>query len=364
MPRTTTPDALAASLDRHFARIAHRRARKGLPPAQARVEAPGFLYKSGGDEPFHAASIGKLATTALVAQQIDRGTLALDSRIADLLPAAELDGLFQPSTTDVTIGHLLSHTSGAADYFDERTTHGPNMRTLVITDPDHEWTPSELIAFSRERQKPAGAPGERFHYSDTGFALLGRALEEITGSTFVQLVRRDVFEPSGMNNSVTWQREPGPARIAPLWLNGVEASGFRSISCDWAGGGIVSTPDDMARLGTALSDGTLMSRETWQRLAQPNNRFRRGIHYGHGVMQLRFDGFAPMLRGLPRPIGHLGVLSTHLFFDPANETSIVLNFHDTRQMTASFQTHIRIAQGLARLPEPSSRATAGLASRR
>ena len=66
-------------------------------------------------------------------------------------------------------------------------------------------------------------------------------------------------------------------------------------------------------------------------------------------MQLRFEGFMPLLRGLPRPVGHLGVLGTHLFVDPDRGTSVVLNFHDTREMVASFQTHIRIAQGLARL---------------
>ena len=349
MPRTTTPAALAASLDRHLARAARRRSRKGLPPVQARVEAPGFLYRSGGDEPFHVASIGKLATTALIAQQIDRGALALGTQISQLLPAAELRGLFREGDREVTIGHVLAHTSGAADYFDDRATSGENVRRQVVSDPGRLWTPADLLDFSRTHQNPVAAPGERFHYSDTGFALLGRALEELTGESFTRLVRRGIFEPAGMTSSVTWQREPGPERIAPLWLDGVEASGFRSISCDWAGGGIVSTVDDLARLGRALTDGTLVSRDTWQRLTEPTHRMRAGIHYGHGVMQLRFTGFSPLLRGLPRPVGHLGVLSTHLFVDPPRGTSVVLNFHSTREMVASFQTHIRIAQGLARL---------------
>ncbi len=348
MPRTTTPAALAASLDRHLARVTRRRARKGLPAPQARVEAPGFLYRSGSDEPFHVASIGKLATTTLIAQQIDRGALTLDTSIAELLPASDTRGLFRAPESDVTVAHLLAHTSGVADYFDDPATGG-NVRRRVVTDPEHFWTPAELLDFSRTRQKPVGTPGERFHYSDTGFALLGRIVEELAGDSFTQLVRRRVFEPAGMESSITWQREPGPARIAPLWLDGVEASGFRSLSCDWAGGGIVSTVDDLARLGTALTDGTLVSPETWQRITQPVNRMRPGIHYGHGAMQLRFDGFMPLLRGLHRPVGHLGVLSTHLFVDVERGTSVVMNFHDTREMVVSFQTHIRIMQGLARL---------------
>jgi len=348
MTRTTEPDALAASLDRHLMRVGRRRARRGLPPPQVRVEAPGFLYRSGDDLPFHAASIGKLATTALIAQGIEAGRFHDDTPVADLLPASELAGLFRGSR--VTIAHLLTHTSGVADYFEDPTTSGAPFIEQVITDSDRMWTPAEMIAFSRELQTPVGDPGERFHYSDTGFALLGRVLEESSGRSYEQLVRERILDPAGMGDSTVWLREPGPGRIAPAWLRGTEVSGFRSISLGWAAGGIVSTTDDLARLGVALTDGTLIRRETWQRLAMPLNRLRPGIHYGSGVMQLRFDGFMPLLRGLARPVGHLGSLSTHLMVDTERETSVVLNFHDGREMSASCRTHIRIAQGLAGLP--------------
>ncbi len=347
MPRTLHPDDLTGALDRHLARVTRRRARRGLPAPQVRVEAPGFLYRSGDQElPFHSASVGKLGTAVLIAQEVEAGTIGYDTPIAEIL-GDETDGLFR--APGATIAHLVSHTSGAADSFEDRTTSGPTLQRLMVSDPDHHWDAAELLAFTRERQRPVGRPGERFHYSDTGFVLLGRALQEITGRDPFELTRERIFEPAGMADSVVWLREPGPERIAPFWLGGVEASGFESATVEWMGGGYVTTIDDLARFGAALSDGTLVDPAVWARMSQPRHRFRSGIHYGLGVMQLRFEGFSPLVRGLPRPVGHLGVLSVHLFVDTARGTSVVLNFHGTREMTASFITHIRIAQGLSRL---------------
>lgn len=223
------------------------------------------------------------------------------------------------------------------------------MRRLVAEEPDRWWEQLELLDFSRELQRSVGAPGRRFHYSDTGFVLLGRILEEVTGEIFTALVRKRVFEPAGMHSSAMWQREAGPERIAPLWVDGAELSTARSLSVDWAGGGLVSTLDDLERLAQALTDGTFVRPETWDSMTRVRSRFRPGIHYGLGVMQLRFGDFSPLLRRLPRSVGHLGVLGVHCFTDPQRGSAVILNFHSTREMRASFMTHIKIAQLLDRL---------------
>ena len=67
------------------------------------------------------------------------------------------------------------------------------------------------------------------------------------------------------------------------------------------------------------------------------------------MMQVRFEGFSPFLRGMPRPIGHIGVLGTHLFHDPVHDAEIVLNFGSTREMVRSFRTLIEIERLLARV---------------
>jgi len=348
MARTMTAAALTDSLDRHFAGVTTRRARKGLPAPQVLVRAPGFEYTSGARAlPFHAASVGKLATAALVMQEVEAGRLALTSAVDTLLPEAEVRGLFAAPGT--TLEQLLAHTSGTPDYFEGRVSTGPKFIDLVTREPDRRWEPADLLGFSRDRQKPVAEPGRKFAYSDTGFVLLGRILEEHTGRSFTALLHERVFAPAGMGDSVLWLREPGPAEIAPAWLDRTEISRFASITCDWAGGGIVTTLDDLAALVTALSDDTLLRTDTWASMTRARNRFRPGIRYGLGAMELRFEGFMPLLRGLPRPVGHIGVLGVHAFVDPANGATVILNFHSTREMVASFQSHIRIQQGLARL---------------
>ena len=370
----------ATRLDRHLDRVTARRGILGAP--QVAISAPrlGIDHRSGDRSGrFHVASIGKAFTAVLVMQLVEAGAFAVDTPVGALLPGDELDGLFETQrTTDAagqaTVHHLLAHTAGVADYFEGRVTSGRPMRELVIAEPDRYWTPADLLDFTRSRQRPIGRPGERFAYSNTGYILLGRLLEHAVGRAFHELLHERIFTPLGMRDSALLfhsrpaNDEVGAAtsttatttpttttaptatelRMLPFRLGHDEVSTFRSVSCDWAGGGVVSTPDDLVAFGSALHRGRLISPEHLAYLAEPRNRFRAGIRYGAGLMQVRFGGFSPFLRGLPRPVGHIGVLATHLFHDPVHDADIVLNFASSREMTRSFRTLIRIEQELQR----------------
>ncbi|WP_054952258.1 serine hydrolase domain-containing protein [Flaviflexus massiliensis] len=345
MPRSQA--TVSDSLHRHFTRESQRRAKKNLPEPQVLVSTPQFSFRFGDrDLPFHAASVGKLATAVLVMQEVEAGRLSLSTESRTLVPK-EYNGLF--ATPDVTIEHLLSHTSGISDYFEGQVLSGPSFIDQFLGDTNKFWKPSDLLSFTRDNQRPIGQPGEKFSYSDTGYVLLGRILEEHTGEDFTRLLHGRIFDRCGMKDSVLWLRENGPDQIAPAWINGVEVSTFTSLSCDWAGGGIVTTLDDLHRFITACSDGTLLQQETWKTMATPQHRFRSGIKYGLGTMQVQFEGFMPLLRGLPRPTGHIGVTAVHTFINPKDGTTIVMNFHDSRAMSASFRSHIEIQRSLARL---------------
>ncbi|WP_353815868.1 serine hydrolase domain-containing protein [Agromyces sp. SYSU T00266] len=364
-------ESFATRLDRHLARVTRRRGELGPPQVAVRAPALGIDYRFGdADARFHVASVGKLATATLIAQLVEQRAFAFDTRVADLLPNDEVAGLFATtSMTDAaggaTVDHLLSHTAGVADYFDGPVTSGPRIRDLVVSEPDRLWTPADLLEASRNRQRPVGRPGERFRYSDTGFVLLGRIVEEATGRAFHEVLHERIFDPAGMRDSaLLFHSTPDRDRdralqtsagvtaastrpvIAPLHLGRVEASRFTSLSCDWAGGGIVSTPGDLLAFSRALHDGTLIAPATLAYLAEPRNRFRPGIRYGAGIMQIRFGGLSPFLAGLPRPTGHIGVLATHLFHDPVHDADLVLNFASTREMRRSFMTLIEVERAL------------------
>lgn len=344
-PRPTLTDALT----RHLDHVTRKRGHLGAP--QLLLQLPGRQFSYGDRQrPFHVASIGKVATTVLAMQLIDD----LDARVATLVAPELLAGLFVVDGVDhataVTVRQLLDHTSGIADYFDGPTTSGPPLRELLVTQPDRFWTPSDLLDFSRHGQRATAAPGKRFAYSDTGYVLLGVLLETVSGRAFHELLHERIFDALGMSDSYLMLRsQPTTERaIAPAWLDGVDVSGYRSLSADWAGGGIVSTLDDLARFSVALHGGELVTENQLAEMKRVRHRFRPGIHYGTGFMSLRFAEFFFLLRKLPQPTGHIGVLATHMFYDETNDAHIIMNFGSTAEMVRSFRTLIQIESLLRR----------------
>ncbi|MHC2999377.1 serine hydrolase domain-containing protein [Microbacterium sp. HJ5] len=360
MPRhTDTTAALQKAVDRF------RRDRDGLPHPQVLVRAPGIDFAAGdGERRFHTASVGKMMTATLAFQLAESGRLDLDAPLTTLLPRGEVDGLFEHEGRDaaasVTPMHLLTHTSGVADYFEGPNDTGEPFTALATRETDRTFTPASLLDFTRSHQRPVGPPGARFSYSDTGFVLLGRVVEEAGGATLGAQLHERILAPTGMDAScllfhtvpggaASVDRDPGAALdIAPILVDGVDLSRARSLSCDWAGGGVVSTLDDLHRFSQAWHAGALIGAGSRARMARVEHRFRPGIHYGAGLMQLRYAGFFPLLVGLPRTVGHLGVTGVHLFAAPERDVTIVLNLHSTREMTDSFQLHIRLLQTVLR----------------
>ncbi|HZG55843.1 serine hydrolase domain-containing protein [Paenibacillus sp.] len=365
--RPLSEEEARARLLAYFTKLTRRR--RHPVSLQARIAAPGLDLAFGGgppsatdapvapDQPFHVASIGKLFTAALVLRLAEQGRLGLDDPVAPYFPEAHLRGLFVVSGTDyagsVTARHLLGHTSGIADYFEDAADDGSSFFDRVLAEPDAFWTPDALLEYARRRLRAVAVPGASFHYSDTGYILLGQLVERVAGRPFHEALRRDVFEPLGMTATyLLFHSEPTAAPPRPMreiWLNGKEISRYRSLSCDWAGGGIVSTPDDLIRFHRGLRSGALLGAEALREMETCERRFRPGLRYGLGAMEVRFEEFFPLLKGLPRLKGHIGVLATHLFCDPKTDTYIVLNFGSNRAMVQSFKTLIEIVATLRKM---------------
>ena len=340
---TATLDAtLPARLERQLDRLTRRRRDLGAPQIALRSPDRAFTY---GDQEtaFHAASIGKLVTGAIVLRLVEAGRLTLDARVDALLPAVELEGLFRDDAPAPTVLELLQHYSGAADYFEGH--RGTSVLNELLAHPELPWTPAELLDFARERLRPVGRPGERFHYSDTGFVLLGRIIEELEGRPYHEAVHAHVIDPLGLTRTflprLTTPAE-GDATLAPAWVGRHELSAVPGLSAGWAGGGIASTTADLLSFSEALHGGALVSDEHLALMATPRGRFRTGIHYGAAMMELRLEGFSPLLRGRSRPLGHLGSLGTSLFYDPATRAHLVMNFHARRELPRLIRTAIGI----------------------
>ncbi len=123
---------------------------------------------------FEAASLTKPVVAYTALRLVERGELDLDTPLWNLLPYARLEPDAQ--SRSMTARHVLSHTTGLPNWARDRPL---------------------------ETARP---PGERWGYSGEGFVYLQRVLEELTGESLEDLVKREVFEPLGMeSSSLVWQ---------------------------------------------------------------------------------------------------------------------------------------------------------------
>jgi D-alanyl-D-alanine carboxypeptidase len=211
-------------------------------------------------QPFHKASVVKACTATLAGMLIDQGQLDLNDKITKYLDTEVLKNLFvlegKDYSEEVTFGMLLNHTSGVADYFEDPASGGPSIKELILSQPNKFWQPADLLDFSRNFQKPVGIPGSKYHYSDTGYIMAGLIIERISGKSFEECLKSMIFDPLGMKDSyLMFYSEPqNPVRpLSDIWFNGVQINNHSSLSIDWAGGGIISTIDDLAVFIKALN---------------------------------------------------------------------------------------------------------------
>ena len=297
---------------------------------------------------FHSASVGKMMTATLVFIAIEQGKLTLETRVKNILTPRILDKLFLYDEHDfqeeITIRDLLGHVSGVNDYFESKTFDGSLFVDDLIRNPDKFWKPEELLDYTRNRQQTRARPREKFFYSDTGYVLLGRIIEAVYGVPFHQALETYIFSPCDMRESALcfYSQNFNPKELAPLYINGIDVSQYRSLSCDFSGGGLSTTSTDLVKFLDHLQNQSLIKQESLDLMAGFEHRYRTGLYYGLGMMQVRFEEFFFLLRNLPRLQGHLGVTGVHAWYDPSTKATFVINVGNTKDMVLSFKLLIKI----------------------
>lgn len=139
------------------------------------------------DALFQVGSITKLWTTDLVMQLVDEGRVGLDDTIIRHLPTFRVAD--EEATRSITVRHLLSHTAGfEGDVFSD---HGPGDDAL------------ERFVDSMGDLPQIFVPGERFSYANTGFAVLGRLVEVVRGTTWDRALQERLAVPMGLTHVAT-----------------------------------------------------------------------------------------------------------------------------------------------------------------
>jgi D-alanyl-D-alanine carboxypeptidase len=239
--------------------------------------------------PFEIASITKTVTATVILQLVEEGRLSLDSRLGDLLPAKFSRGF----NSSITVRQLLSHTSGLAHYWEDgpRDREGNNaFLRAFLAEPQRFWQPDDILDLARVL--PARRPGARFHYSDTNYVLLGLIVEQTTGKPLHAVFREKIFDPLGMKSTWLSYREKRRGAAPSHRYEGTEdLDNVPRQSADWAGGGLVSTTQDLERFLRGLATGALFKKpDTLQVMLEGGPVGEPGISYGLGLYRVQLDG--------------------------------------------------------------------------
>lgn len=300
----------------------------------------------GANSQYHAASIGKTMCAVVFGQLVDEGKLSYDDKIASWLDEDVLKGLFIADGIDykdqVTIRQLLNHTSGVGDYFEGPVNSGKPMLETISSNPDRVFTPSKLLAFTRDHQKPVGKPGQSFYYSDTGYILLGFILEAIESRAYSDILQERIFEPLGMADSYLMLYNDAPADLIGFYINGIDYSRKKALSVDWAGGGVVTTMKDLLTFMRALENREMLSDETYKQMTDFKHRYAKGIYYGMGMMYFNFGELSFLLGSMTNLYGGVGATGTYMLYDKTKDTYFIVNFGSLDFREKGIQELVRI----------------------
>lgn len=210
----------------------------------------------GSNTNFRLASMTKQFTAMSILILVDREVLRLDDPLRTILP--EL-----PEFADqITVTHLLQHTSGLLDYED-----------FVPADSATQVSDADVLDILAATDSTYFRPGTEFRYSNSGYALLALIVERKSGLPFAEFLTENIFAPLGMDNSVAHQEEvstvPNRAYGYTLTEEGVENTDQSPTSAVLGDGGIYSSLDDLYRWDQALYTDTLVSADLMEKAFTP-----------------------------------------------------------------------------------------------
>ncbi|TDD19816.1 class A beta-lactamase-related serine hydrolase [Kribbella turkmenica] len=227
---------------------------------------------------FRAGSITKTFVATVVLQLVGAGELRLDDPVEKWLPGVV------PNGQNITVRHLLNHTSGLADY--QKTLPMPPSPEF-FANRWRTWTAAEQIRRAVAEPPVHRTPGEIFDYSNTNYILLGEIIEEITGESYADEVERRVIRPlhlagTEMPGTSPRIRGPHPRGYIPADESGDNLIDFTEMnpSVFGAGGELITTTADLNRFLTALLTGRLLRPHLLAEMKKPGVP---GGRYGLGL---------------------------------------------------------------------------------
>jgi CubicO group peptidase (beta-lactamase class C family) len=224
----------AAVLVVHDGRAVHQKG-YGLADISARVPIAATTT-------FDLASVSKQFTALAIMMLAERGNLTYDDPLTKFFPE------FPNYASKITVRHLLNHTSGLPDYmsvFQKRPAG-------ISSEPNSR----EAITMLAQIVEPRFAAGEKYEYSNSGYVVLAQIVEKVSGMTFPEFMKRNVFDPLGMSTTLVSDQIKAPSANRAISY-APEGAGFKNadytpLNRIYGDGNVNTSVQDMYRWDQAL----------------------------------------------------------------------------------------------------------------
>lgn len=278
---------------------------------------------------FDTASITKLFTTVAALQLVDKGLLKLDDKITEIINLEETK-----IPKDVTIAHLLTHTSGIADDADEEA--GENYEDLFINKPNYSIRKCSDFIPQFAYKEPNFKAGTNVRYNNCAFVLLGLAIEKVTSKVYQTYIDKNIFKACEMNNTAFYSKDDSEAKIAEgyflvqdeitglnKWIKNIYS--FPPIGA--ADSGAFTTVGDLDIFIRSLKAGKLLSEKMTLEIFKPQitieQKCRMGnILNGYGFHFL-YDNDENLIQ-IYKEGCNAGVAAMFAYYPAIDTTSIIL----------------------------------------
>ena len=216
---------------------------------------------------YRLGSITKQFTAMAILMLQAQNKLKVQDPVCRSIP--ECPALWQ----DITIHHLLTHTSGIPDFTDF---------------PDYETTKaapsSPLQTIARFKDRPLDfKPGEKWSYTNSGYIVLGYIIEQASGQSYETFLQQNIFEPVQMKNTGYDPNDGSLATGYTGFYDHWEKADYIDMTISYAAGGLYSTIEDLYRWDQVLYTEQLMSQALLNLMFTPQAKIPdTGLSYGYG----------------------------------------------------------------------------------
>lgn len=318
------------------------------------------------DTPFWIASVTKLYIASSILKLHETGMLSIDHYIIEYLPEDLLKGVHVINGVDyyeqLTIRHLLSHSSGIPDYLEVKEKGGQTIIDRALKGSDMSWAIEDILQTIRKANAPLFLPQNlskrkyRIRYSDTNFQILIAIIEMVTKKPIEDAFRDMIFKPLNLVNTFL----PGSESLEPVgsvatvWVQDTPFSNKPQAIRSF--GDLNSTAKDLIEFMRALLNGKVFDKpETldmmcgmWQTFGFALSPIAPGwpIQYGLGMMRFKMPRLFTPLHPIPEIIGHTGAVGSWLFYCPELDLIFTGTVSQVTAAAAPFNIMPKLLQSL------------------